>query len=309
MARKRRARGDVFGDPWYAEGLRFHCTACGACCTGAPGYVWVTPDEIKGMAKAKGLTPTQFRKRYVRRVRGRFSLKERENGDCVMLEGEHCSVYTAKPVRCSTFPFWPEVLESKAEWDDTASRCEGIDRGALYTRKDIERIAAGDPRPLLRKQDENEGETAAGETPAPRHGPDEATWQAAFEDLERLYRALAEELPRYRFTCAASGKCCDFDAYGHRLYATTLEAEYFFRHGGSERQNDDERHCPAWGKDRLCKARDGRMLGCRTYFCGPYPVIPPDDVYERYYARIKAIHEKHAIPFAYRDVRAWTADR
>ena len=305
MARKRRDPAPAFGDAWYAEGLRFHCTACGACCTGAPGYVWVTTEEIAAMARARKLTPAQFRKRFVRRVRGRLSLKERENGDCVMLEGERCSVYASKPVRCSTFPFWPEVLGSREEWEDAAKRCEGIDQGALYTREEIERVAAGDPRPLLRKQDETPEEGG----PPPATSPDEATWAAAFADLERLYEELAAELPRYRFTCAASGKCCDFDAYGHRLYATTLEAEYFFRHGGSERQNDDDRHCPAWGKDRLCKARDGRMLGCRSYFCGPYPVIPPDDVYERYYKRIKALHEKHALPFAYRDILAWSADR
>ena len=306
MSRRDR-REATFGDPWYAKGLQFHCTACGECCTGAPGYVWVQAHEIQAMAKAKGVTVGQFKKRYVRRVRGRLSLKEHANGDCVMLGGERCSVYEAKPVRCSTFPFWSEVLDSRDEWEDTASRCEGIDQGALYSQGEIERIAAGDPRPLLRKQDEEPTDAdQASERPV---GPDEATWKAAFGDLERLYRALTEELPRYRFTCAASGKCCDFDAHGHRLYASTLEAEYFFRHGGSERQNEDERYCPAWGKDRLCKVREGRMLGCRTYFCGPYPVVPPDDVYERYYQRLKALHEKHGIPYAYRDILAWAAER
>ena len=28
-------------EPWYRDGLRFECTRCGHCCTGAPGYVWV----------------------------------------------------------------------------------------------------------------------------------------------------------------------------------------------------------------------------------------------------------------------------
>ena len=307
MARRQRTRGTILGDPWYAEGLRFHCTACGACCTGAPGYVWVTAPEIDAMAKAKGMTPAQFRKRFVRRVRGRLSLRERENGDCVMLEGERCSVYEAKPVRCSTFPFWPEVLESRDDWEETATRCEGIDRGPHYSRGEIERIAAGDPRPLLRKQDEEP--LPAEVQPARPAEPSEARWAAAFRALESLYEELARELPRYRFTCAASGDCCDFDAYGHRLYATTLEVEYFFRHGGDERVNDDERACPAWGPDRLCKARQGRMLGCRSYFCGPYPVIPPDDVYERYYRRIKELHTTFGIPFAYRDIRAWAAER
>ena len=120
---------------------------------------------------------------------------------------------------------------------------------------------------------------------------------------------LDRELPRYRFTCAASGKCCDFDAYGHRLYATVLEAEYFFRHAPSAWANDDPRQCPAWGPDRLCHAREARMLGCRVYFCGPYPVLPPDDVYERYHARIKEIHDRCRVPFAYRDIVAWARER
>ncbi len=27
--------------------------------------------------------------------------------------------------------------------------------------------------------------------------------------------------------CVASGKCCKFERYGHRLYVTTAELEYF----------------------------------------------------------------------------------
>ena len=44
------------------------------------------------------------------------------------------------------------------------------------------------------------------------------------------------------------------------------------------------------------------MLGCRTFFCGPYPTIPPDEIYERYHGRIKRLHERYGIPFAYRDL-------
>ncbi|MFV1958099.1 MAG: YkgJ family cysteine cluster protein [Planctomycetota bacterium] len=279
--------------------MRFVCTACGKCCAGAPGYVWIEPGEIGNMARAKGIRPRVFRRRHVRRVKGRLSLRERKNGDCVMLEGERCSVYDAKPLRCTTFPFWPEEIASPATWRETAGRCEGVGQGALYSREEIERVAAGDPRPLLEKQAKGAGEAA---DPSP-----DAALEAALEDLGRLYAELDAELPRYQFTCAASGRCCDFDAFGHRLYATTLEMEHFHRHGPRERPNANPRHCPAWGEDRLCRAREARMLGCRIYFCGPYPVAPPDDLYERCHARIRAIHDRYAIPFRYQDVVAWCA--
>ena len=35
---------------WYQDGLAFECTRCGACCTGAPGYVWVNDEEIARLA-------------------------------------------------------------------------------------------------------------------------------------------------------------------------------------------------------------------------------------------------------------------
>jgi Fe-S-cluster containining protein len=300
--------GGKRGEPWYAGGLQFRCTACGACCTGAPGHVWVTPEEIDRMARARGLSRRRFERLFVRRVGKRLSLREREGGDCVMLEGGLCTVYRAKPTRCSTFPFWPETLESPATWRETAERCEGIGVGDRYERKEIERVASGDPEPLLEKQARPalpDGQPTSADVPQ----VSEATWQAALADLERLYVALDEELPRWRFTCSASGRCCDFDAYGHRLYVTTLEAERFFRLAPPQRANEDPRFCPAWGPDRLCHAREGRMLGCRTYFCGPYPNGVPEDLYEAYYARIKVLHRVHGIPFAYRDIRDWAAER
>ena len=41
--------------PWYREGLKFACTGCGECCTGAPGYVWVNKSEMAALAAAIGI--------------------------------------------------------------------------------------------------------------------------------------------------------------------------------------------------------------------------------------------------------------
>ena len=62
-------------EPWYQEGLRFHCTRCGHCCTGAPGYVWVDDDEIQAIAGHRGETAEQVTGLYTRPVGGRRSLR------------------------------------------------------------------------------------------------------------------------------------------------------------------------------------------------------------------------------------------
>ena len=117
--------------PWYRGGLKFACTGCGDCCTGAPGYVWVNASEIVTLAAAVGLPVEEFQRRYVRKVGIRRSLIEFANGDCVFFDGtsRRCRVYEARPRQCRTWPFWASNLATPAAWKETAERCPGCNRG------------------------------------------------------------------------------------------------------------------------------------------------------------------------------------
>lgn len=128
--------------PWYKEGLRFQCTGCGQCCTGFPGYVWVTEQEIQGMAQALQMPLDDFVQKYIRKVGNRYSLKERSKTyDCVLLEGKKCTVYHARPTQCQTFPWWQENLESPEHWEHASKNCEGINHpdAPLISLEEIEK--------------------------------------------------------------------------------------------------------------------------------------------------------------------------
>lgn len=132
--------------PWWSDGLRFTCTRCGRCCKGPePGYVRIDGDEMAALCERLELTPSAFGKQYLRRLSdGTIALTEHPNGDCIFWEdGLGCSVYDVRPVQCRTFPFWPEVLATEADWDDYASDCPGMGHGRRYARKRIEAILAG----------------------------------------------------------------------------------------------------------------------------------------------------------------------
>lgn len=73
---------------WYRDGLQFECTQCGQCCSGAPGFVWVDPDEITHLARAMQMEKNEFEESFVRRVGERYSLIEYPDGDCIFLEPE-----------------------------------------------------------------------------------------------------------------------------------------------------------------------------------------------------------------------------
>jgi uncharacterized protein len=126
--------------PWYSAGLRFTCTQCGDCCTGAPGHVWVNNEEILGLANAVEMSAEAFEDKYVRRVGTRKSLIEFPNGDCVFLDGQtrKCRVYDARPGQCRTWPFWDSNLKTPQDWERTCGVCPGSGRGQLYQLEEIE---------------------------------------------------------------------------------------------------------------------------------------------------------------------------
>tara|TARA_Y100001934_G_C12313017_1_gene755937 strand:- start:716 stop:1180 length:465 start_codon:yes stop_codon:yes gene_type:complete len=126
--------------PWYADGLRFECSQCGDCCTGAPGFVWVSQSEIDELADLIGLDSEQFEETYVRKIGARRSLREFPNGDCVFFDTEKkgCSVYRARPIQCQTWPFWDSNLKNQKSWQETCEECPGSGTGKVYGLEEIE---------------------------------------------------------------------------------------------------------------------------------------------------------------------------
>ena len=125
---------------WYEKGLKFTCSQCGDCCTGAPGYVWVNKEEIQALAKLVDMDVETFEDQYVRKIGIRKSLKEFPNGDCVFFDTDqrNCTVYEARPRQCKTWPFWDSNLRTPEAWADTCEECPGSGKGKLHKIGEIE---------------------------------------------------------------------------------------------------------------------------------------------------------------------------
>jgi Fe-S-cluster containining protein len=126
--------------PWYAGGLRFTCTQCGDCCTGEPGYVWVSDEELAAIAAHRGESVEEVRDLYTRRdPRGR-TLREKANGDCVFYDRRAgCTVYPVRPAQCRTWPFWESNVATPADWQRTCAVCPGSGQGELISAEEITR--------------------------------------------------------------------------------------------------------------------------------------------------------------------------
>ncbi len=129
--------------PWYTGGLRFTCTQCGNCCTGGPGYVYVTREEIGRIAEFLGNPDGELGPEHLRCVGRRFSLTEdKKSGDCCFLkqvDGKRvCSIYPVRPLQCRTWPFWDINLESPEDWREASLTCPGMNNGRPYNLVQIQ---------------------------------------------------------------------------------------------------------------------------------------------------------------------------
>ncbi len=146
------------GSPWYAQGLSFTCTQCGNCCTGGPGFVWISEEEIDRLAGHLNISRPETLKKYCRKIGGRISLKELRtpegNFDCIFLKetkipgrGQRlpqvrrtCTIYSVRPLQCRTWPFWDGLMESPENWELAAKRCPGMNTGRKYTLQQMEAL-------------------------------------------------------------------------------------------------------------------------------------------------------------------------
>jgi len=113
------------------DGLRFTCQAgCINCCDQS-GFVYLNEDDLKRAARFVKMTAKAFEEKYVYRTARQMRFRKPPEKQCPFLENHGCSIHPAKPTQCRTFPFWPELVESRTEWDRTARYCPGIGKGPL----------------------------------------------------------------------------------------------------------------------------------------------------------------------------------
>lgn len=125
-------------EPWYQAGLQFTCTRCGNCCTGEPGNVWVSPEELQAIANELDEPLEEVQAVYTRSAKRGISLREKSNGDCVFFDREQgCTIYDQRPAQCRTWPFWESNVQTPQAWEEACKECPGAGQGDLITVEEI----------------------------------------------------------------------------------------------------------------------------------------------------------------------------
>ena len=127
--------------------------------------------------------------------------------------------------------------------------------------------------------------------------------------VRTIYDDVAQQVAQRGPACWASGRCCNFEAFGHRLYVTGLEAALAQRWVDQPATTESVRTaltrggCP-FQIGNLCNARDARPLGCRVFFCDKSSIQWQHELLEQCMVKIRTLHDQHNIPYRYAEWRA-----
>ncbi|MGB6943436.1 MAG: YkgJ family cysteine cluster protein [Bryobacteraceae bacterium] len=88
----------------FAEEIeaQIDCTACANCCRVTE--VGITEKDIEKLAKFVGTSESEFVEQFTALDESGARILKRNEGGCVFLEGNLCSVYDARPHNCVNFP-------------------------------------------------------------------------------------------------------------------------------------------------------------------------------------------------------------
>ena len=122
--------------------MRFECqSGCVRCCE-QKGFVYVTREDIARLAEHVGLTRAEFKRRYLCGTAPLLRFRKQRHKQCPFLLAGGCSVHAIKPLQCSSFPYWPELLASADERREAAKYCPGMNRGPVVNGEIAREVAA-----------------------------------------------------------------------------------------------------------------------------------------------------------------------
>jgi len=116
-----------------------------------------------------------------------------------------------------------------------------------------------------------------------------------------IYQWLQTELAKLNPSCCACGDCCDFEAFGHRLYVTTPELLYFCQFIKPPFKEMATGVCP-YRVNGKCSVHPYRFAGCRIFSCKGMPE-KENALCEQAISKFKALCDTYPIPYHYVDLK------
>lgn len=126
----------------YPRGIRFRCLRCALCCMDAVSRerrILLLEAEARRISEATSLGIGEFALEVEGEGPFRY-LMRKEEGRCLFLRDNLCSIYELRPIICRFYPFKLERASGRGLRFSYTEECPGIGRGPRLRRVYFEEL-------------------------------------------------------------------------------------------------------------------------------------------------------------------------
>jgi len=146
----------------YPTAVRFRCIECGICCGDTKEktrHVLLLKTEAEQIATATLQPISKFAVKIKDKAPYSYEMrKTADEGKCVFLKKNRCTIYSVRPLICRFYPFELKILNSQKYTFLYTEECPGINKGRIlsenYFRK-LLRLARAKTRQTADSNREN----------------------------------------------------------------------------------------------------------------------------------------------------------
>jgi hypothetical protein len=120
------------------------------------------------------------------------------------------------------------------------------------------------------------------------------------EGVAEIYRFIDLHARQAGTRCQQCGKCCNFEAFGHRIFVTSPEMVYFTHNIKEPLKPAENGQCP-YNINGRCSVHEHRFAACRVFYCKGDMDLQ-SELAESAIMDLKSICKKFGITYRYTDL-------
>jgi Fe-S-cluster containining protein len=120
----------------YPAAVRFRCVKCGICCGDTKEKtrrILLLAPEAEQISKTTLQPTSRFAVKINSAKPYTYEMKKRDDGKCVFLENDRCTIYSVRPLICRFYPFELKSLGDKKYQFLFTEECPAIGKGRMLS--------------------------------------------------------------------------------------------------------------------------------------------------------------------------------
>jgi Fe-S-cluster containining protein len=121
----------------YPPTVRFQCIKCGICCGDTKEktrHILLLKTEAEQIATATLQPTSEFTVKIKDKAPYNYEMKKTENGKCIFLKNNYCTIYPVRPLICRFYPFELKIAHGRKHTFLYTLECSGINKGPILSK-------------------------------------------------------------------------------------------------------------------------------------------------------------------------------